>query len=70
MSEHTSTPRNVPRNAPVGRRGFLAVAAAMAAAAATPALAGAASAAPPAASAARPNILLTGGLPGVLRPGE
>ncbi|MFA7763726.1 hypothetical protein [Streptomyces sp. NRRL S-448] len=59
MSEHTSTPRNVPRNAPVGRRGFLAGAAAVAA-----------SAAPPAASAARPNILLTGGLPGVLRPGE
>ncbi|MFD9482030.1 hypothetical protein ACFWBL_35595, partial [Streptomyces nojiriensis] len=50
MSEHTSTPRNAPRTAPVGRRGFLAGAAAVAAAAATPALAGAASAAPAARS--------------------
>ncbi|MGW3321299.1 sulfatase family protein [Streptomyces virginiae] len=58
MSEHPSTPRNALRNAPVGRRGFLAGAAAVAAAAATPALAGAANAAPSAASAARPNILL------------
>ncbi|WP_234437629.1 sulfatase-like hydrolase/transferase [Streptomyces sp. WM6368] len=62
MSEHTSTPRNAPRDTsrsgPVGRRGFLAGAAAVAAAAATPALAGAAGAAPAAAAAARPNILL------------
>ncbi|MEU2451609.1 sulfatase [Streptomyces sp. NPDC012765] len=62
MSEHTSTPRNAPRDTsrsgPVGRRGFLAGAAAVAAAAATPALAGAANAAPAAAAAARPNILL------------
>ncbi|MFD7557190.1 MULTISPECIES: sulfatase [unclassified Streptomyces] len=52
MSEHISTPRT----GAVGRRGFLAGAAAVAAAAATPALAGSASAST--ASAARPNILL------------
>ncbi|MCX5072411.1 sulfatase [Streptomyces sp. NBC_00513] len=52
MSEqHTSGPRN----SPVGRRGFLAGAAAVAAAAATPALARDAAASP---AAARPNILL------------
>ncbi|WP_329376922.1 sulfatase [Streptomyces sp. NBC_01351] len=54
MSEHTSAPRT----GPVGRRGFLAGAAAVAAAAATPSLAQAATSGTAAASAARPNILL------------
>ncbi|MFC9294705.1 sulfatase [Streptomyces sp. NPDC057011] len=52
MSEHIGTPRT----GSVGRRGFLAGAAAVAAAAATPSLAQAAT--PAAAAAARPNILL------------
>ncbi|MFD9162286.1 hypothetical protein ACFVZ8_09825, partial [Streptomyces sp. NPDC059558] len=62
MSEHTSTPRNAPRDSsrsgPVGRRGFLAGAAAVAAAAATPAQGGAPSAAPAARAAAPPYIQL------------